>query len=185
MRKVSRESVLLPAEYEKVRPAFRARVLQAKEMRRIHVGGSLTFLFENHETMHYQIQEMMRTENISDEKQITHEIETYNELLGEQGELGCTLLIEIDDPVRRSELLSRWLDLPDHLYIRTTDGSLVRPWIDDRQIGTSRISSVHYLRFRLGDKIPAAVGCSHPDINAETHLSQLQSAELCKDAMAR
>ena len=34
--------------------------------------------------------------------------QTYNELLGGQGELGCTLLIEIDDPAQRQSLLREW-----------------------------------------------------------------------------
>lgn len=185
MRKVSRREILSISEYEKSRADFRTKILQIKEYRRIHVGEHLTFLFENKETVRYQIQEMMRTENMSDENQIAHEIETYNELIGEQGELGCTLLIEIDDPQKRSQLLSRWLNLPEHLYIKTSDGTLIRPAIDERQIGETRISSVHYLRFRLADKIPAAVGCSHSDINFEAQLSKLQTAELCKDLMAR
>lgn len=185
MRKVSRSEILSVAEYEKTRADIRTRILQVKDCRRIHVGEHLTFLFENKETVQYQIQEMMRAESMSDEQQIAHEIETYNELIGEQGELGCTLLIEIDDPQRRSELLSRWLNLPEHLYVKTTDGTMVRPLIDSRQIGESRISSVHYLRFRLADKVPAAVGCSHADINVEWPLTKLQMAELCKDLMAR
>ncbi|MEN9809477.1 MAG: hypothetical protein RLZZ488_1044 [Pseudomonadota bacterium] len=185
MRKVSRNEIVSVAEYEKLRTDFRAKILQIKECRRIHVGEHLTFLFENKETVRYQIQEMIRAEGMKEENQIAHEIETYNELLGEQGELGCTLLIEIDDPQRRSELLSRWLNLPEHLYVKTADGAMVRPVIDERQIGESRISSVHYLRFKLADKVPAAVGCSHADINTEVSLSKLQTSELCKDLMAR
>ena len=55
--------------------------------------------------------EMMRPESIDGENEILHEIETYNELLGDKGELGCTLLIEIDDPVKRAELLAHWTNL--------------------------------------------------------------------------
>lgn len=185
MRKVERTSILALGDYEKARPALREQVLKAKEIRRIHVGEHLTFLFENFETVHYQVQEMVRTERMVDDSQILHEIETYNELIGEQGELGCTLLIEFDDSAQRSVYLSKWLDLLPTLFIRASDGSMVTPTYDERQVGESRISSVHYLRFRMGDKIPAAVGCSHPDVALETVLSSLQIAALCKDILSR
>ncbi|NBW81219.1 DUF3501 family protein [bacterium] len=185
MRKVELSSILAIGDYDKARPALRERVLKAKEIRRIHVGEHLTFLFENFETVHYQVQEMIRTERIVEEAQIRHEIDTYNELIGEQGELGCTLLIEIDDPEKRGTYLSKWMNLLSTIFIRASDGSAVSPTYDARQVGDSRISSVHYLRFQMGDKIPAALGCNHPDVDRETVLSPQQIAALCQDILAR
>src|SRR5690606_7249561 len=100
MRKVRREEVLPLAEYEAVRDEFRRKILAQKADRRIHLGPVLTFLFENHDTVLYQVQEMLRAEGIDAEPHIQHEIDTYNELLGERGDLGCTLLVEIDDASR-------------------------------------------------------------------------------------
>ncbi len=91
MKKVSREEVRKPSEYAGIREEFRRSVLDQKDKRRIHVGSYLTFLFENHDTVQYQIQEMIRAENITNEPDIQHELTTYNELLGDKGELGCTL----------------------------------------------------------------------------------------------
>ena len=65
MKKVSREEVRKPAEYAAVREEFRRSVLEQKDKRRIHVGSYLTFLFENHDTVLYQIQEMIRAENMT------------------------------------------------------------------------------------------------------------------------
>jgi hypothetical protein len=183
MKKVSREEVRKPAEYAAVRDAFRQSVLSQKDLRRIHVGSYLTFLFENHDTVLYQIQEMIRAENITGEAEIRHEIDTYNELLGDRGELGCTLLIEIDDPVKRAELLARWKDLPGTLYLETQNGTRVPAQFDPRQVGEDRISSVHYLKFRLGDQVPLKAGCSHPEIAAEATLTREQIAALCKDLL--
>jgi hypothetical protein len=185
MRKVGRSDILPIAEYEKSRPSIREKMLRIKQIRRIHVGPHLTFLFENFDTVKYQVQEMMRAEQIADERQIAHELATYNELVGERGELGCTLLIEIDDPVRRAELLSRWLELPKCIFLKTSDGQMIPPAVDDRQVGEQRISSVHYLRFRVGDKVPTAVCCTHPDIHCETVLSREQTIELSNDIVAR
>ena len=144
MKRVSREEVRKPAEYAVIREEFRRSVLGQKDERRIHVG-----------------------ENITVEADIHHEIVTYNELLGERGELGCTLLIEIDDPAKRTELLAQWKDLPATLYMETQNGTRVPAQFDPRQVGADRISSVHYLKFRPGDQVPKKVGCSHPGIAAE------------------
>ena len=183
MKRVSRDEVRTPSEYAAVRDEFRSAVLAQKEKRRIHVGSHLTFLFENHDTVLYQIQEMIRAENLTREPDIHHEMETYNELLGEKGELGCTLLVEIDDPAKRAELLTRWKGLPETLYLETQNGTRVPAQFDPRQVGGTRISSVHYLKFRLGDQVPARVGCSHPDIDAEAALNAEQIAALCQDLL--
>ncbi|MFT3913162.1 MAG: DUF3501 family protein [Anaeromyxobacteraceae bacterium] len=74
-------------------------------------------------------------------------METYNELVGGKGELGCSLLIEITDPEERAKKLGQWLALPKHLYVKTEDGEKHRARFDERQIGTDRLSSVQYLRF--------------------------------------
>ena len=183
MRKVSRDEVQTRSEYEAAREEFRRSVFAQKDKRRIHAGAYLTFLFENHDTVLYQIQEMIRAEGISGEPEIRREIETYNELLGDKGELGCTLLIEIDDAAKRTELLARWKDLPGTLYIETLNGVRVPAEYDRRQVGESRISSVHYLKFRLGDQVPRKIGCSHPEIAAETTLTPEQTAALCLDLL--
>lgn len=183
MRKVNREEIRNAAEYAAVREEFRRSVLAQKDQRRIHVGDYLTFLFENHDTILYQIQEMIRAEGIAGEPEIRHEMDTYNELLGEKGVLGCTLLIEIDDPVKRTQLLSRWLDLPGTVYLETQTGTRIPAQFDPRQVGESRISSVHYLKFRVGDQVPKKVGCSHQEIAAETTLTPEQVAALCRDLL--
>ena len=95
-RPVERSEIVDYQTYEELRPDIRAAVMKEKEHRRIHVGPHLTFLFETHATMRYQVQEMMRAEQIVKEAEILHEIETYNEVLGGPGELGCTLLVELE-----------------------------------------------------------------------------------------
>jgi hypothetical protein len=101
MRKVERAEVVDYVSYEEHRAEVRDAAMKAKGERRVHVGPHLTFLFENQQTIHYQIQEMTRAERMVKEADIVHEIETYNELLGGPGEVGCTLLVELDDPAAR------------------------------------------------------------------------------------
>lgn len=181
MRSVARDELLDLTAYEKARPEIRRRVMAQKEPRRVHLGQALTFLFENAETVRYQIQEMIRAERMVDEPAILHELETYNELLGAKGELGCSLLIELPDPAERDRKLREWLDLPAHLYVKLEDGTQVWARFDPRQVGTDRLSSVQYLKFDVGGTAPAAVGCDLPDLAAETELSPAQRQALADD----
>jgi hypothetical protein len=183
MKTVERSEVLDFVTYEEQRDAVRASAMKAKDARRVHVGRSLTFLFENHETIRYQIQEMTRTERMVKESDIRHEIETYNELIGTNGDLGCTLLIEIDDPAARAEKLARWLALPKHLYAKLEDGTKVRARYDERQVGETRLSSVQYLKFPVGGKTPVAIGCDLPDadVGVECPLTPAQREALAAD----
>ncbi len=180
---VERSEIVDYQTYAELRSDVREAVMKEKEPRRIHVGPHLTFLFENHATIRYQIQEMMRVEQIVREADISHEIETYNEVLGGPGELGCTLLVELDDPDERAKKLTQWLQLPKHLYAKLEDGARVRPTYDERQVGEERVSSVQYLKFAVGERAPVALGCDHPDpdLASEAELSEVQRAALQKD----
>lgn len=181
VRHVERSELLDYVTYEEQRATLRPRVMAIKEPRRIHVGDHLTFLFENRDTVRYQVQEMMRVERLVKEAEIRHELDTYNELLGKPGELGCTLLIEIDDPPTRDRLLAAWLDLPTHLFVKTASGRKVRAQFDPRQVGEDRLSSVQYLKFDLEGEAPDSIGSDLPAMTAETFLTPAQKAALVED----
>jgi hypothetical protein len=181
MKPVQRDEILDYQTYEETRPALRAEVMAVKGERRVHVGDHLTFLFENRLTVRYQIQEMMRAEQIVREKEIRHEIDTYNGLLGGTGELGCTLLVEIDDSDSRDVRLREWFDLPEHLYALMEDGRRVRPAFDEGQRGRGRLSSVQYLRFPVEGQVPVAIGSDLPALEVETRLTDTQRAALARD----
>ena len=181
MKRVTRQEILDYVTYEEQRDKIRKKIMKIKELRRINVGGVLSFLFENTDTVRYQIQEMIRVERMVKETDILHEIKTYNELLGDSGELGCTLLIEIDDPDERDKKLGQWLELPKHLYLSLEDESRIRASFDERQIGDSRLSSVQYIKFNTGGKTPAAIGSDLPLLEAETALTADQKKALKED----
>jgi hypothetical protein len=145
------------------------------------VGEHFTFLFENRETVRYQVQEMMRVEKIVKENEIQHELDTYNELLHPKGAIGCTLLIGIDDEAERDAKLREWMGLNDHIYAKMADGTRVAPTWDPRQVGDIRLSSVQYLSFALGDEAPVAIGIDMAGIEAETELSDGQREALRAD----
>ena len=93
MKPVTRDEILGLAEYEKVREPFRARVIEEKRARRVLVGDRVSAIFENHDTVLLQIQEMLRTERITRPAAVQHEIDTYNETVPTGDELSCTVMI--------------------------------------------------------------------------------------------
>ena len=181
MRAVRREEILPLDAYERSRAQIRSAIIEAKELRRLTVGGVLTFLFENTATIRYQVQEMVRAEKMTREPDILHELETYNEVLGGPGQLGAVLLIELTDPAERDRKLREWLGLMPCLYVRLEDGTRVRPTFDPRQVGEDRLSSVQYLKFDVRGATPVAVGADHPALTAETTLTEAQRQALRQD----
>ena len=176
-----REIVDYQTYNDEIRTEFKKEILDIKSKRRIHVGDNLTFLFENHETIKYQIQEMILVERIIKEKDILHEIKTYNELIGTNGSLGCSLLVEIESPEQRDVLLRKWVNLTKHIYAVTESGEKVYCKFDSRQMGEERLSSVQYLIFPLEGSAITKLGCDHPELNVEYPLSESQVTALKDD----
>jgi hypothetical protein len=181
MRKVQRSEILDYQTYGDRREAMRLAVMEVKRPRRVHVGAYLTFLFENTDTIRYQIQELTRVERIVREADGQREIETYNAVLGDAGELGSCLLVEIDDKPERDRLLRQWRKLPEPLYLRLADDTMVRPRYDPAQVAEEKISSVQYLKFAAGAGSPVALGCDLPELTVEVALTEEQQAALLAD----
>jgi hypothetical protein len=181
MKPVERSEILDWVTYEERRAELRPLAIATKSARRIQVGDAFAFLFENRDTVRYQVQEMVRTERMVREADIQHELATYNELLGGPGELGCTLLIGIDDETERNAKLRAWLALPQHIYAKRDDGTLVRATFDPRQVGTDRLSAVQYLKLPVGERAPVTIGIDLPGLVIETALAPEQRAALQSD----
>lgn len=157
-----------------------------KDRRRIRVGAHLTFLFENRDTVRYQIQEMMRIERLQNPREIAHEVETYNELIPGPGELSASLLIEYETPAERDVWLPALLGLEHHIWLEA-GGRRSPARFDDRQISTGRLSSVQYIKFHLDPQQMAAfpnvasIIVDHPKYTAEHNLTAEQLKELAAD----
>ena len=189
---VKRSEVLDIAQYEKARPEFRKKVLAEKEHRRVLVGEHFTFLFENHLTVLYQVQEMMRIERIVDDAAIQHEIDTYNELIPPAGGLAASLLIEYDDPAQRAVYLPRLLGVERHVWLCVGGLAPIAGSFDTRQLGQDRVSSVQYLTFalpephrrqwmELGQAGLVKLKVDHPHYTHEAALTPAQAAALAQD----
>jgi hypothetical protein len=187
MQPVAFEEIKNIAEYELERESWRPQVLAVKERRRIRVGEHMTFLFENRDTVRYQVQEMMRIERIVKKNDIEHELATYNELIPKGNGLNASLLIEYETPELRGVWLRKLLGLENHIWFVVGDSAPVKATFDTRQIATDRISSVQYVSFRFSEEQAkqfasgAKLVIDHPDYRAETVLNAVQLRELATD----
>ncbi|MBI4463762.1 MAG: DUF3501 family protein [Acidobacteria bacterium] len=187
MQTLDRSEIKNIAEYELERPQWRPKILEIKDRRRVQVGEHLIFLFENRETVRYQIQEMMRIERMVRPEDIEHEIQTYNELVPGAGELSATLLIAYPSEQERAVMLQKLLGLEQHIWLAVADTPPILARFDTRQIATDRISSVQYLKFRLSEeqvrrwREGARLIVDHPSYPAERVLQRAELEELLGD----
>ncbi len=190
MKRIEREEILPIGEYERIRPHFRGRVIEAKKARRVRVGDSMSAVFENRDSALLQIQEMLRTERITSESAIAHEIETYNELVPDAGELSFTLFVEIADQAEREATLTRLAGLEDRVFVEL-DGERYKARARDRAApGYARTTAVHYFKVPIP---PAAVGAvakasakmalvvDHPAMTARAELGAATLRALADD----
>ena len=99
-------------------------MMALKDRRRIRVDEHLTFLFENRDTVRYQIPEMMRIERWQNPHEIAHEVTTYHELIPGAGELSASLLFEYETPAEGDV----WLQLQELTADLNAEGCDWRAW---------------------------------------------------------
>jgi Protein of unknown function (DUF3501) len=173
MAVIERESLLTLEAYTKERPAFRARVLEHKKPRTVHLGEHVTLLFEDELTIRYQIQEMLRIEKTFDEAGIRDELDVYNPLVPDGANFKATMLIEYDSVEERRAALVRLKGIEDRIYVQVAGSPKVYAIADEdlERETEEKTSSVHFLRFDLTDEMIAAlkrgaalgIGVDHPE----------------------
>src|SRR5216117_3100848 len=149
MKKVSRGDLLDLGAYEQIRERFRARIIAEKKRRRFALSPELTMVFENSDTVLFQIQEMLRTERIVSEPAIAHEIETYNDLIPADGELSATMFVEIADRETRDRRLAELSGLERSVAV-DCGGVLTEARGENRAVVEGPTTAVHYLKFPIG-----------------------------------
>jgi hypothetical protein len=189
MTLVTRGEILGLAEYEQIREPYRRRIMALKQARRVALGTNITVLFENHDTALFQIQEMLRTERITAEKAILHELETYNELVPGPSELSATIFIEYPEREQREHMLVALAGVESAFYVRAAGERL--PVVPDvRGTEVDRTMAVQYVKFPLSAAAKAALatgnvelslGVEHEAYRAEVVLSRDTQQSLADD----
>jgi hypothetical protein len=197
MKPIERGEVLGLAEYEAIRDRFRARVIQEKKARRVALGDHASCVFENRDTVLMQIQEMLRTERITREAAVLHEIETYNELVPREHELSATILVEIDEKETRERFLVEAKGL-EREFALVIAGARCPGKIDPSREYPDRTTAVHYVKFDLAaegeralrdvlekktkpEDVIVELVSTHPRYRATTPLAPALVANLAED----
>ena len=190
MKKISLDDIKGLAAYEKIRDDFRQRIIELKKKRRIPVGDKVSLVFENRDTVIFQIQEMLRAERITDLDKVRDEIETYNSLIPEPGELSATLLLEIEDQVNLREELLKFLGVDEAVFIKVGDKNTVRARFEEGHSREDKISAVQYVRFPVGKELikdftdkknEIKLVIDHPNYRAEAKLELGTRQSLTED----
>jgi uncharacterized protein DUF3501 len=191
MKPLTTEEILTLHDYERVREERRRHVIALKGVRRVAVGQYLSFVFENRETVWFQVQEMCRTERIAEEARITDEVDVYNTLLPGPGELAATMMIEITESAQVQAVLDRlrgidtghyvWLEVGPHRVAASFEAGH-----SDEERG--KISAIHFVRFplppaarRIFRQAEVTLVVEHPHQRARTALPLATQASLAAD----
>jgi hypothetical protein len=174
---IQRDSLMTLEVYAKARKEFRARVLEHKKARTVHLGDHVTLIFEDELTLRYQIQEMLRIEKAFEEDAIQDELDAYNPMVPDGSNFKATMLIEYEDAEERRAALMKLKGIEDRVWIAIQGFAKVFAIADEDLPRENEVktSAVHFLRFELSPEMAAAmkrgaglaIGIDHPAYQAE------------------
>lgn len=181
--------------YERERAEFRSHIVALKKRRRVSVGPVVTLVFENRDTIRFQIQEMARVEKLITDEAIQGELDTYNSLVPEAGQLCATLFIELTEDAQMREWLPKLVGIERSVVLRAGAGDaarLLRATPEEAHAAQltreEATASVHYVHWRLDadevaaiDAGPVALVIDHPAYAEETLLETATVEELRAD----
>ena len=193
--KLTMDDIVDLRAYERERETLRARIIALKKFRRVAVGPIVTLVFENHETMRFQVQEMVRAERMLTDEAVQAELDTYNQLIPEPGQLSATLFVELTSKAQMQEWLPQLVGIERSVELLIGSGDhaqVVHCAVEEdhaSQLTREEITaSVHYVRFELSaaeiasfvDE-PVVLAVNHPNYCEGAHLSEGTKRELLAD----
>jgi len=182
MHKLTRADLFTLEAYADARPAFRTQVLAHKKCRTLHLGDHLTLLFEDRQTVQYQIQEMLRIERIFEAAGIQDELDAYNPLIPDGSNLKATLLVEYEDEQQRRRELQRLRGLEDHIELQVGAESITAIADEDMERSNDdKTAAVHFLRFELTPAMIADWKDGAEVVVRSTHPASVVAATLSAD----
>jgi hypothetical protein len=190
-RRITPADIVPYADYAARRVALRKSLIAVKKNRRVEVGPFATFYFENYDTMWAQVQEMLHIEK-GGADQVPGELDAYNPLIPQGNELIATLMLEIEDPIRREAILRQLVGIEESVSIEIAGGHLKAAPIeyDDRTTSDGKTSSVHWVRFVFTPELKkqfasaetrVTLAIDHSNYGHIAILSPAARSELAKD----
>ncbi|AUW93988.1 MAG: DUF3501 domain-containing protein [Sulfobacillus thermosulfidooxidans] len=188
MKPLTLADIASAEQFAKERDALRKRLIALKKIRRVDVGPRIAIVFENRETMRFQIQEMCRIEHITDPRLIQQEIDIYNELLPLGHAIGATLLIALTQEDDIAQVLQQLSGVEEHVFL-VGEGFRVHAQAEAGRSTEEKTSAVHYLTFNFTlDQINAlalsprvSLAIHHAGYDFQTVLEDMTKASLLAD----
>lgn len=151
MKELTNKNLLSLEDYEKGREQIKSDLLLHKKNRSIMIGENILLLFEDFDTIKYQVHEMLRIEKISKESDINEEISAYTSLIPDGDNLKATMLIMYPDIEERRVMLKKLHDLENSIYLCIDNSKRIFAVSDEdlERTRDEKTSAVHFLRFQL------------------------------------
>lgn len=191
MTSLSRDSLMTLERYSKERPQFRARVMEHKKNRTVHLGEHVLLIFEDELTIRYQIQEMLRAERIFEEEGIQEELDAYAPLIPDGSNWKATMMIQYPDIDERRRMLAQLIGIEDRVWVQVAEHDRVFAIADEdlERETAEKTSSVHFLRFELNSGMVSALkqgaaiamGIDHPAYRASVDIAPAVRESLVRD----
>jgi hypothetical protein len=190
MEKITLTDVKPLSQYEAMRDAMRAHVIDLKKRRRVPLGDSISLVFENRETVLYQVQEMVRAERITAPDAIQAEIDVYGPSVPERNELSATMFIEITDREAVRSELDRLIGLNERLRLRIGERHVVPGVFEPGWSREDRVAAVQYVKFPLtpeqaeafkDGREPVFIEVDHPTYQAGTQIDEATRQTLARE----
>ena len=188
---LKREDLFSLEEYAEQRSNIRKNVMDVKRNREVNLGEHIRLLFENHQTVQYQIQEMLRIEKIFEATGIQEELDVYNPLIPDGSNLKATMMIEYTDVVERKKSLFNLIGIEKSVYIQIGNHQNVYAICNEdlERETDKKTSSVHFMRFEFNQAMiddfckgtNVKIGVSHAHYDCEIILEKRIQDELNQD----
>ena len=191
MENLTHDNLLSLEDYEKNENRLKQMSLHTKKHRSVMVGDHILLLFEDIKTIHYQVQEMLRIEKITNQEDIQDEISAYIPLIPDGNNLKATMLIMYPDVAQRKQMLTKLNGVEREVWIcaDTHKRVFAIPDEDLDRANDKKTSAVHFLRFQFDDAYIKLIksaneisfGTSHSDYEFITRLSDDVKRSLIND----
>ena len=154
MKKISYSDLISNELYESQRAVIRQSIMEHKKTRRVQIGPNMMLHFEDFMLMRYQVQELMRTEKLTEEKEILEELDAYNPLIPDGRNLKVTMMLEYPNPEERQERLSQLIGIEELVSIEIKGHDRVYPIANEdlSRSSDAKTSAVHFLRFEFTEE---------------------------------
>ncbi|MFQ5683939.1 MAG: DUF3501 family protein [Candidatus Binatia bacterium] len=192
MKSVTPDDIMGPSAYAKVRDDLLRHIIELKKRRRVQIGDKVSLVFENRDTVIFQIQEMLRAEKITDLGRIKEEVAIYNSSIPAPGELSATLFLEIEEQGHLRQDLLKFLGIDESVYLKVGPHT-IHGCFEEGRSKEDKISAVQYVKFPfrqeeiesfIDGKQSIVLQIDHPNYQANVTMAQETRESLTEDFSA-